>query len=124
MILKVEINQITDAWTDYAIINGGKVELSGSFAFKVLYGYEVTSGASLEKWIPSEVGGRVESLTPATVFASDNWQEEVDEFGFDWNSNLMVTNGMGKYLVVFADYNTESSMEQAGYGVALLKAAN
>ena len=118
---------VNDAGWDtnpFAMIDGKRYQVNGSYAFKITevsYDEEDQVYAEL-KWLPDPHKYHVESLTPDTFFAP-KWQEAVDENGFSWADNPVCIGGAGTYKVIFAEYNTVSTSEAAGYGVALVKVA-
>ncbi|MBO4666912.1 MAG: hypothetical protein J5666_02120, partial [Bacilli bacterium] len=122
-VFEFEIAGENAEWSTGALIEGDYAEMNGSYAFKVVYAMEHESyGIYEDTWIPSPESEKAESLTPNTLFMPNNHQEQDDEFGFNWNSNPVITSGTGKYLLVFAKYNPELSDAGASYGFAVVKA--
>ena len=119
---------VNDAnWGDgspFAMIDGKRYQVNGSYAFKVTeVSYDAEDEVYAElKWLPDPHKYHVESLTADTLFMP-RWTEEVDENGFSWGNNPVCIGGAGTYKVIFAEYNTVSTSENAGYGVALVKTA-
>ncbi len=111
-------------WSTGCIIDGKIFKANGSYALKIGQCSSEVDGDvkvySVDQWISDPKTAHVESLTPATYFVP-TWQEEKDANGFTWADNPVVIGGAGLYTVVVAQYNTVSSKDAAGFGIACIK---
>ena len=109
-------------WTTDAMVNGEKVKVNGSYCFKAC-GCDKNED---EEWVktchfPSaECHG--ESLTPATLFITDNMSETPVD-GFDHNSNPAALEA-GVYTVVLATYKAGVGENNIMCGLGLVKTGN
>ena len=106
-------------WSTDAMVNGEKVKVNGSYCFKAC-GCDKNED---EEWVktchfPSaECHG--ESLTPATLFITDNMSETPVD-GFDHNSNPAALEA-GVYTVVLATYKAGVGENNIMCGLGLVK---
>ena len=106
-------------WQTDAIVGGEKVKLNGSYCFKAC-GCDKNED---DEWVktchfPSaECHG--ESLTPATLFITDNMSETPVD-GFDHNSNPAALEA-GVYTVVLATYKAGVGENNIMCGLGLVK---
>lgn len=109
-------------WSTDAMVNGEKVKVNGSYCFKAC-GCDKNED---EEWVktchfPSaECHG--ESLTPATLFITDNMSETPVD-GFDHNSNPVALEA-GVYTVVLATYKAGVGENNIMCGLGLVKTGN
>lgn len=112
-------------WTTRVMkADGKKYEINGSYAFKVAkVSYDEEDKVYAEtQWVSDPHTAHLESLTPSNFFVP-TWVETPDENGFDWSQNPACIGGAGTYTLVFAEYNTISTAEAAGFGIGLYKKA-
>lgn len=93
----------------------------GSYAFKaVQLSYDAEDEVySEDMWIPDAKKAHAQCVTDNMFIPI--WQEALDEHGFSWASDQVVTGGAGVYTVFVAQYNNPSSADKAGYGFALIR---
>ena len=106
-------------WKANAIVNNEKVEFNGSYAFKAC-GCDKNEDDEWTKTchFPSaECHG--ESLTPATLFITDNMSAEAVD-GFDHNANPVALQA-GVYTVVLATYKAGVGDMNIMCGLGLVK---
>lgn len=107
-------------WNVNCVIDGKLYETNGAYSFKLTHTNLIGSGNHTDRWIPDPWSANTESLTPQTLFIP-SWQEDKDAFGFSWNNTPVVIGGAGCYTLIAARYNHASSLEQPGYGFALVQ---
>ena len=110
-----------EEWTTPALDENGRlVEYNGNYAFKACgrkrdaddYLYDAA-------WFTSrEFHG--ESLTPETLFITDNMSQNLDYNGFDENSNPVALN-KGIYTAILAIYSSKEGKNAIVCGLGLVK---
>ena len=107
-------------WTTIALVNNKTAEYNGSHAFKACglksdeYGYLQESA-----WFPSpEYHG--ESLTPDTLFITDNMSKRTDQNGFDENSNPVALLD-GTFTAILVTYENKEANNAIVCGLGLIK---
>lgn len=111
-------------WKAKAKVNGEVKEFDGNFAIKAIiatYNAEEKTYAA-DHWLPNPADtdpGHVEALTDNIFIPA--YQKEADPDGFSWSDNPVLTSGVGKYLIVVAQYTTVSSATAIGYGFGAVK---
>ena len=75
----------------------------------------------VEAWTPTwysspEAGGAVKSLTPNTLW-EPQFVENPEDGTTGWNANAVLLQGLGKYTIVFAEFNNGT------FGVGAIKIA-
>ena len=110
-------------WTKNFMDGEKRMKADGSFVFKpALCSYEADDAVwSEDQWIPNPKTAHAESLDGNMFIPT--WSETKDDYGFSWADDSVVTSGAGIYTIVVAVYNTVSSAEKAGYGIACVKTA-
>ena len=77
-----------------------------------------TQKCAVDTWVPSKESGKVETLTPNSYWVTPNFAEELDEHGYDWNTNPVVKSGAGVYTMVVARYSEK--INDAGFGIGVV----
>lgn len=111
-------------WTSFAMENGKRMKLDGTFTVKVILGQydDEDENYTIQQWIPDPKTAHIEALTD-NLFVPI-WQEALDDNGFSWSDNPVVLSGAGEYYLIIADYGKVSDADNAGYGFALIKKAD
>ena len=107
-------------WTFDVMKNDQKIAINGSFCFKVIRAtYEEDADTYLnDQWICDPKTAHAEALSD-NIFIPP-WQEDVDENGFSWGSNVGCIGEAGVYKVVIAQYKDKSTATTPGYGIGLI----
>ena len=110
-------------YNEKAIIDGEVTEIDQQYCVKaIVASYESTDEVyNADYWVQSPESGKVESLTPDTLFVTPNHTDKDDENGFNHNSNPVAIAGDGVYTVVFAQYASPTA-DKAVIGLGLIKA--
>ena len=107
-------------WTNLALVDGRVVEYNGSYVFKGCGLTSNSNGDLIESgWFPSpEFHG--ESLTPDTLFITDNMSSRPDQNGFDENSNPVALQD-GTFTAILATYGNKEGKNAIVCGLGLVK---
>ena len=98
---------------------------NGSYVFKAAKcSYDAEDDVWAEsQWIHDPKTAHAEALTDNIFMPT--WQQTLDEYGFSWASNLVVTGGAaGTYTIIVAQYDVVQSATVPGYGIAAIKTAD
>ena len=110
-------------WTSYALKDGRLTEYDGSYVFKAC-GLNNDENGILQTsaWFPSpEFHG--ESLTPDTLFITDNMSNRPDQYDFDENSNPVALIS-GTFTAILATYINKEGNNAIVCGLGLVKTSN
>lgn len=92
----------TDAeWTVTYKIDGTVTELNGNLTVKIVRTTKDDSDAR-DWWAQSPESGKIENLTPDTLYIPPFVEEDVDQAG-GWNDNPVALEA-GDYYIVFAEF--------------------
>ena len=119
----VHLGENDAGWRARYHIGDDFYNVNGSYVFKVAKcSYDAEDDVWAEdQWIHDPKTAHTEALT-SNIFMP-TWQQTLDEWGFAWNSNLVVTGGAGTYTIVVAQYDVVQSATVPGYGLAAIKTA-
>lgn len=117
-LYKFEGIQIKDdaEWKVNAMVNGEKKEFNGSHAVKVVV---ATPAKALTQFVSDPHTAHTEALTDN--FFVPIWQEALDENGFSWADNTVITSEKGTYTILFAEYGAASTPDTVQYGLGAVR---
>jgi hypothetical protein len=98
-VLEIELPAAAAGWDVTYTINGVESKYDGNLTVKVI---QTEAGDDIPNyWAQNPESGRVNSLTPTTLYIPPFVEENVNGAG-TWNDNPVVIGGAGKYTLVFA----------------------
>jgi len=117
----IEMGVSGAGWDAKAMDGEVKKDYDGCYTVKVIKSaWDEDSEMHLKsQWIPDPRTAHTEALTNNIFIPT--WTEAVDDNGFSWADNSVVTSGAGKYILIVADYGKASSENVFGYGYGLVK---
>lgn len=101
-----------------ALVNGEVKSFKPSHAVKVV---RYDSSKDERQFVSDPHTAHAEALTDN--FFVPVWQEELDEHGFSWADNTVITSEAGTYSIIFAEYSNASTKEAAQFGLGAVKTA-
>lgn len=112
------------SWEAGAVINGEYHPVNGGHTFRAVRAtYDLEQEMYINDcWIPDPYdasGQHAEALTD-NIFMPP-YQREPDENGLNWANSPAITTDIGEYFVVVAQYTSESTLTQPGWGFGAVK---
>ena len=117
--IKVEIKD--DAyWTTNVVINNEVVTINAKYSFRFIWSVcsSITT-YSIKEWIPYPQLNHLEALTN-NIFIPP-YQKDMNEYGFNWDSDPALIGEEGTYEFVLAKYTNASSLQTPGFGVGVIR---
>lgn len=105
-----------EAKNPWALVNGEKKQFNPSHAVKVVVS---TPSKAQNQFVSDPHTAHAEALTDN--FFVPVWQEELDDNGFSWADNTIITSEKGKYTIIFAEYAGASTPEHVQYGLGAVR---
>lgn len=103
-------------WKCNAMVGNEKKEFNGAHAVKVVVS---TPSKALTQFVSDPHTAHTEALTDN--FFVPVWQEALDDNGFSWADNTVITSENGKYTIIFAEYAAASTPEVIQYGLGAVR---